>query len=365
MSKRTTSLGRVQKLASQLSREDRLTLFDYLAKLPDSGLIYHPPVLEPTSLVLPSNPTQEILALNVKMGWSMTSDGRHVFSVEDREVLSIKFDATNYAEFGFQQLKDKALHLNAAGEGHDLLQETIRADYQNKGIALTQEQVDQIERKALDWYAQTLLKDSLEKLAATIDQNINQAGMAVLAKIIQIAGFNVVNLLRDTLRMKDKKLKVTDVHNILYKPEWERLKTIVGLRTTQGGARNVKHDWTPDELECLAKNYQELQPIWREAKQIARAAQKSPVASRRNNWQAEVLRAYPDLPNDLLNHFKHVRADDAKPSDIALIHAKTKCGVIETYTPRELSDKIRSWNLKKTNRNSSKSSKTRKFKTRG
>jgi hypothetical protein len=52
------TLAQVQKLAAQLSAEDRLELFGYLAKLPGSTLIYHPPVSEPRSISLPSEPTQ-------------------------------------------------------------------------------------------------------------------------------------------------------------------------------------------------------------------------------------------------------------------------------------------------------------------
>lgn len=136
------------------------------------------------------------------------------------------------------------------------------------------------------------------------------------------------------------------------------------LERGRGGAYNVKHDWTRQELDCLAKNYQELQPVWREAKRIARAARKSPEVSRRNNWRVEVLRAYPDLPSELLDRYEHLRADDAKPSDIALIHAKIRCGVVETYTARELSDKIReNAEAQKKFRSSSKSTKTAKIKS--
>ena len=66
--KRQTALEQVKKLASQLTVEDRLELFSYVANLPDSTLIYHPPVTEPSSMVLPSNPTQEILTLNNRWG---------------------------------------------------------------------------------------------------------------------------------------------------------------------------------------------------------------------------------------------------------------------------------------------------------
>lgn len=125
---------------------------------------------------------------------------------------------------------------------------------------------------------------------------------------------------------------------------FKALPNIVALRG-RGGAYNVKHDWTSSELDCLAKNYDELRPVWLDAKQIARAAQRSKVSSRSKDWRVEVLRAYPDLPADLLDRFSHLRADDAKPSDIAIIHAKIKCGVKETYSARELRDKIKSRNL--------------------
>lgn len=337
------ALAQVQQLASKLSREDRLTLFDYLAKLPDSGLIYHAPVSDPSSMVLPSNPTQEILALNIQMGWGVTGDGAHVFSVEGREVLSIKFNPLNYAEFTFQKLKDKALQLNAAGEGHDLLQQMIRDDSQKKGTNLTEEQVNEIERKMLDWYAQKLVKDSLIELATTIDQNINQAGMAVLAKIVQTAGFAVANSLRDSVGMPEK-LKAADVQNIIYKPEWDRLKTIVGLHSTQGGARNIKHAWTDEDRRCLAAKYAELLPIWRDAKTIAFEALKSKVRNRKAEWRNEVLRVYPNLPVDLLESFSAPRG--VRPSDNAILHASRECKITGNISIRRLHEIVTEWNKK-------------------
>jgi hypothetical protein len=354
MGKQST-LERIKKLASQLPPEQRLELFSYLAAFPDSGLIYHPPVPENTSTVLPSDHTQDVLLMNVQLGWNTSKDGTHTYSYNGREVMGIKFNPENYAESAFQQLQDKALQLTLSEEGRARLHSSIEEHAKRSDLTLTDSQFQNLEQEVLQHYAHQLLRDSIVSLANNIETHLNDAAMAILAKILQISGGSVANLLRDSLGVPHTKLKASDIKNLAYKAEFDRLKIITGLRSTQGGPRNVKHDWTPDELDCLVKNYQELQPIWREAKQIARAAQKSQEASRRQNWQAEVLRAYPDLPNDLLKRFNHVRADDAKPSDIALIHAKIKCGVVETYTPRELSDKIRSWNLKKKNRNSPKS----------
>jgi len=364
--KKKTDLEQVKKLAVQLSVEDRLQLFSSLAKLPDSTLIYYPPVTEPTATVLPSDPTQEILTLNTNLGWAVNEDGSHSYSVEGREIIRLRFNSPNYAEVNFQKLKGKAVQVTVSpGAIKTKLREDIRQFVQTQGGEASEQEIDKIEKAALQEYADQTLKSELEKLAHNIDEHLDDVAIAILAKIVQTTGFAVANLLRDSLRMPATKIKASDVHSILYKPEWEQIKTIVGLQSTHGGARNIKHDWTPDELDRLAQNYEELGPIWREAKQIVRAAKKSLVASRRANWRAEVLRAYPDLPSDLLDRYQHLQADDAKPSDIALIHAKIKCGVMETYSPRELSEKIREHaEAQKKSRSSSKSTKTRKFKSR-
>jgi hypothetical protein len=156
--------------------------------------------------------------------------------------------------------------------------------------------------------------------------------------------------------------RVANTKRVMLRHHFGALPNVVAERG-RGGAYNVKHDWTPQELDCLAKNYAELRPVWLDAKQIARTAQKSKVSSRKRNWRDEVLRAYPDLPIELLDRFAHLRADDAKPSDIAIIHAKIKCGVKETYSARELRDKIKSRNLKTETRTSTKSSKPQKLKS--
>jgi hypothetical protein len=103
-----------------------------------------------------------------------------------------------------------------------------------------------------------------------------------------------------------------------------RLPSII-TEVGRGGARNVKHVWTDKERACLAAKYAELQPIWIEAKRIARHAQESPEAKRQQEWRKEVLAVYDDLPIDLLERFVALRADDAKPSDIAVIHAGRLC----------------------------------------
>ena len=79
------------------------------------------------------------------MGWSIGSDGSHLFSVEDREVLRIKFNPANYTESSLQQLKDKALQLNATGAERDMLRELIRKYIEGRGMAATEANIDRIE----------------------------------------------------------------------------------------------------------------------------------------------------------------------------------------------------------------------------
>jgi hypothetical protein len=135
----------------------------------------------------------------------------------------------------------------------------------------------------------------------------------------------------------------------------EHITVIPHVRPERGrGGSQPKHQWTDTDYECLAQKYDELKVVWIDAKRIAKDAQKAKSPKRNQGWQAEVLRAYPDLPNDLLARFAHLRSDDAKPSDLAIIHALRECGVKEPYTPRELREKIRAWKLKNEQSNSAK-----------
>jgi hypothetical protein len=127
--------------------------------------------------------------------------------------------------------------------------------------------------------------------------------------------------------------------------EYVKLMPNILAERKRGGSR-AKHNWTDTQFADLAGKYDELKVIWLDAKRIAKDAQRARSPKRNQQWREEVLRAYPELPPDLLDRFAHLRADDAKPSDIALLHAQRECGVTAPYTARELRDKIRSWKLK-------------------
>lgn len=115
----------------------------------------------------------------------------------------------------------------------------------------------------------------------------------------------------------------------------------------RGGARNVKHIWNDQDRACLANKYTELQPIWIEAKRIARVAQNSAEITRKKDWRNEVSGVYPNLPKDLLEKFATLKGDDSKPSDIALAHAARLClpPNVQLSIPR-LRAELRTWKNK-------------------
>lgn len=131
----------------------------------------------------------------------------------------------------------------------------------------------------------------------------------------------------------------------------------------RGGSR-AKHRWTDSQYADLAKKYEELKEVWSDAKRIAKDAQRARSSKRSQQWRAEVLRAYPELPRDLLERFAHLRADDAKPSDIAILHAQRECGVTNPYSARDLRAKLRAWKLKSGQSGSAEIPKTRSLKSK-
>lgn len=117
------------------------------------------------------------------------------------------------------------------------------------------------------------------------------------------------------------------------------------VRDGRGGAQNIKHAWTDKDRALLSENAERLAGVWAEAKRIAMSAMRSRDLSRRRNWRVEVLRAYPDLPPDLLERLASPRAADAKPSELAVAHAG-RLSVPVTYSTRRLRQEIRAWKFK-------------------
>src|SRR5438552_4095553 len=86
-------------------------------------------------------------------------------------------------------------------------------------------------------------------------------------------------------------------------------------------------------LRTNFKTYQELGPVWADAKRIAKEAKRSRVLSRNKNWRSEVLRAYPDLPITL---FDGVRGFHSLRQPPTLGYAESKS--VHTRTARAVAN---------------------------
>lgn len=164
-------------------------------------------------------------------------------------------------------------------------------------------------------------------------------------KVVVAAFFGGANQLREMFEQPQGKYTAREIKDAIFEKDWDLIKPLVGV--TKGGARNVKHVWSDEDRRCLAKTYAELQPIWIEAKKIAKTAQQSSEITRKKNWRKEVLSVYDHLPQDLLERFATLLGDDAKPSNIAILHAARLClpENVELSVGR-LREELTAWNNK-------------------
>jgi hypothetical protein len=341
-------LEQAKKLAEQLTPEDRAHLFEHLTELPDSltKRIEFPP-----SKPLPAKLDGPQYTLQ---GGFEREGGTLIYSLDGVEVFRSTFDADSYANVFFEKLKsdDKFLDTWLSDEQRQRIhgivlevrggEEVIGED----GKPLNDEQLKELYSKILREFARREIKGSLEQAARRMSDNFPHAIAEIFKKLTQATHFAGANILRERLGVPEQKYSAQEIRTVLFQQEresWERYKRIVGA--TSGGAHNVKHKWTPDQRSCLAHTYAKLLPIWTEAKRIARQAQKAREPTRSQEWRKEVLRAYPDLPGDLLETFVTLRGG-AKPSDNAAIHAGRECGIPVEYSPRQLRDVIKAWKLK-------------------
>jgi hypothetical protein len=276
-------------------------------------------------------------------------EGEVRISLEGVEVLRVLFNSENFARGLFENLKQgNRRFISLSEEMRRKMHERVRERYTQEGLEANDELISKLEEQTLRELEIEFVKDSIEISRNMVSEKLTDFVIAFWEKLLNLATFTGANALRDLVNLPEQKYSTKMIETSLYRLERERLKALIGSPTTRGGAHNVKHDWTDDERACLVAKYEELRPIWIEAKRLARDAQKSRERPRKKEWRNEVLRAYPQLPADLLERFSSPRADDAKPADIAVIHAKRECGVTEDYTPRHLRDQIKAWKLKPT-----------------
>ena len=277
--------------------------------------------------------------------YGFIDDGVIFISLEGFEVLRVEFNAENFERGLYERLQSTTFaHLSE--ERRRRVADAVRGRFAEEGIEVDDEQLVKWEGQAAREIELRLIKDSLTPARSEAEGKILELVCGFWEKLLDLATYAGANALRDAINLPELKYSGKVIEEALQKIERERLRTLISEPITRGGAHNVKHLWTDEERACLAAKYKELRPVWVEAKRIARAAQKSQERTRRREWRKEVLRAYPNLPTDLLERFASPRAEDAKPADIAVIHAKRECGVKDEYSSRHLRDQIKAWKLK-------------------
>jgi hypothetical protein len=262
--------------------------------------------------------------------------------LEGLEVLHVLLNPENFAEGLFKRLEQGGSFTTTPDGDRQRIHQRVRERLSKE---ISDEELSKLEAQARRGLELRLLKESVDAAAKATADTFLESVTAFWEKVLNLAAFTGANSLRDLLNAPETKYSTRVIEESLIRIDRERLRALIG-EPARGGARNVKHTWTDEERDCLVAKYKELQPIWIEAKRIAKGAQKSRERTRKKEWRAEVLRAYPHLPADLLERYANPRADDAKPSDIAVIHAKRECGITEEYSPKHLREQIRAWKLK-------------------
>lgn len=265
--------------------------------------------------------------------------------LEGFEVMRVLFSRANFSKALFAKLKLSEPFLKMTDEIRPKLYADLRERLAKDGIEITDLEIFKHEPEMLRQMEQQYIKESIEPATQRVSDNLHIVVNMLWGKLIQAAALSGANELREILEAPERKYSAQQIKDEVFRDEWELLKPIIGVST--GGARNVKHVWSDKDRECLASKYAELQPIWIEAKKIARLAQNSKEATRKKEWRKEVLGVYENLPADLLERFATLRGDDAKPSNIALLHAARSClpPNVELSIGR-LREEITAWKVK-------------------
>jgi hypothetical protein len=307
----------VIRLANQLSQLDRLRLFHHLSELPDSGI--HSGGLEKPPFEL------QVEEAVKKKGGGDSDDFTLAYTAPDVTpawvMVLLKGKMIFQILYYPESFRESRLKLQSWQEAmpQENIKSEIREILSQAGMQRTEEEiVEALKASQREVYEAETYRISKELAVRLPDM----AGLLVTAatKIIEIS---VRNTFAEQTGQVEKKTKLEDMEKML-EPFWKQIKERQ-LGVTTGGAHNVKHVWTDEHRACLESNYERLKPIWKEAKRIAVAAQKSKESTRSQRWQEEVKGTYPDLPGDLVERLSAPRSDEAKPADIALTHAARLC----------------------------------------
>lgn len=266
--------------------------------------------------------------------------------LEGVEVMQVYFNAENLALALFAKItatEPEPFLRMADNEQRARIYDQLKERFAQKGLEMADEEIYQHEPEALRAMERHAIKDSIEAATKRVDEHLEKIVEMINDKILHAAFYGGANELRDILKAPEQKYSAREMRDAIFESDWQLLKPLLGI--SSGGPRNVKHVWTDEDRQCLAEQYERLKPIWLEAKRIAKAAQNATEHSRRKRWAEAVAATYPELKSDLIERLAP-DSSDARPADIALIHAARICIPAVRLTVRKLREEIRKWKSK-------------------
>jgi DNA-binding transcriptional MerR regulator len=320
------TLEQVNKLASQLSPEERQELFLFLAQLPDSAIKTSVEVSLPLA---PNEKKKFAEAAKTDQMYVLASDRVAAVFQRGRLIFQVGFYPENFlrSRMEIHSWKDS----QDTGWVHSEVQRALEL------LERTDVTQDELEDKTREEMHKAFEKQAIE-LASDISRLL-----PTFARILSEAGIiiaDVGNRNKTFAQSGFPKYTLEYVAKLLG-PEWKQIKDMLNLKP--GGRINVRHHWTKTDYLCLHKHHERLKPIWGEAKRIARQAQKSKEPKRRARWKEEVAETYraEALPADLIEHTS--LPDEWPPSDLALVHAGRLCvpDVSPPYSLKVLKEKLK------------------------
>jgi|GEM_PF-3019625 len=345
------ALAQIHRLLSQLTAEERRSLIPLLASFPDSGLTEYDlseelAIIEQSHKIKPPQHNQDS---NVLFELIVPMRNVVVIAMGGHPLLHVIFRPERFI-LGFPAGGPNLPKIVSDGLREDLFtgekKEKIREQRRASGIVEDDAAFEQAITDTCDAIAKDIVKAKAERVSQLISLHLPRMVGDMFDAALQGQTFADLNAIARELGQPERQISASRLRRMLTERYWRDVKGHLGVK--QGGPRNVKHTWTDEERECLATKYHDLRAVWIEAKRIVRTAQKSPEPTRQKEWRKEVLAVYEGLPEDLLERYKTPRADDAKPSIIAIIHAARLCVPNVELSPARLMEEVKKWKSKST-----------------
>lgn len=324
---KSPALKPVKELASKLSPEDRQKLFQFLAELPDSAIQIT--VMQSAPALSPEEQHKFDEAAKTDDVYLIANESCAAVFQRGRLVFQLVFYAENFlrSRMEIQSWKD-------APATQFMKSEIQRAlDLMNK-TEVTEEEI------AAQCKAE--LRRLFEAQAVGLSKDIS-AMLPTFAWLLSEGGITIADMgnRNSFAESKGQRKRTLEEMVKILEPFWRRIKDLLNLKP--GGRLNVRHNWTTTDYLCLEIHNERLKPVWKEAKRIARQAQKSKEPRRRARWKEAVAETYraEDLPEDLIEHL--ISPGDWPPGDLALTHAGRLClpNVSPPYSLKKLKESLK------------------------